>query len=133
MRRVVLDPGVLVSALITPRGSPAKLLREVRAGGLELIVSPLLLEELEEVLGRRKFRRYVDPGAVREYIELLHREAVAVPDPEVASPLRSADPDDDYLIALAQSQNAVLVSGDKHLLEIGGGAPILAPADLHPE
>lgn len=130
MRRVVLDPGVLVSALITPGGSPAKLLREVRAGGLELVVSPLLLGELEGVLGRQKFRRYVDLDTVREYIDLIRREALAVPDPKEPSPLRSADPDDDYLIALAQSQNAVLVSGDKHLLEIGGGAPILAPADL---
>jgi uncharacterized protein len=130
VRRVVLDPGVLVSALITPDGSPAKLMREVRAGGLELVVSPLLLEELEDVLGRQKFRRYVDLGAVREYIDLIRREARAVPDPTDPSPLRSADPDDDYLIALAQSQNAVLVSGDKHLLDIGGGAPILAPADL---
>lgn len=130
MRRAVLDPGVLVSALITPDGSPAKLLREARAGGLELIVSPHLLEELEDLLGRQKFRRYVDLGAVREYVGLLRREALLVPDPEEPSPLRSADPDDDYLIDLAQSQNAVLVSGDKHLLEIGGGAPILAPADL---
>jgi putative PIN family toxin of toxin-antitoxin system len=130
VRRVVLDPGVLVSALITPDGTPARLLREVRAGTLELIVSPLLLEELEGVLGRQKFRRYVDPDAVREYVDLLCRQALAVPDPEGPAPLRSADPDDDYLIALAQSQNAVLVSGDKHLLDIGGGAPILAPADL---
>ncbi len=130
MRRVVLDPGVLVSALIAPEGSPARLLREIRAGGLELVVSPLLLEELEGVLGRQKFRRYVDLATVREYVDLLRRQALAAPDPEDPSPLRSADPDDDYLIALAQSQNAVLVSGDKHLLEIGGGAPILAPADL---
>jgi putative PIN family toxin of toxin-antitoxin system len=130
VRRVVLDPGVLVSALIAPAGSAARLLREIRAGGLELVVSPLLLGELEDVLARPKFRRYADLDAVREYVDLLRGEALVVPDPDGPSPLRSADPDDDYLIALAQSQNAVLVSGDKHLLDIGGGAPILAPADL---
>jgi hypothetical protein len=130
VRRVVLDPGVLVSALITPTGTPAKLLLEVRAGGLELIVSPLLLGELEEVLGREKFRRYVDLGTVRDYIDLLRREGLAAADPEGPPPLRSADPDDDYLIALAHSQNAVLVSGDSHLLDLAGGAPILSPADL---
>ena len=65
-----------------------------------------------------------------DYIDLLGREAFAAPDPEGPPPLRSADPDDDYLIALAHGQNALLVSGDKHLLDIGGGAPILAPADL---
>ncbi len=130
MRRVVLDPGVLVSALITPTGPPAKLLVQARAGDLELVVSPLLLGELEEVLGREKFRRYVDLDIVHDYVDLLRREALAAHDPEGPLPLRSADPDDDYLIALAHSQNAVLVSGDKHLLDIGGGAPILAPADL---
>jgi uncharacterized protein len=130
VRRVVVDPGVLISALIAPTGAPALLLAKVRAGDLELVVSPLLLEELEEVLGREKFRRYVDLGTVRDYIAVLRRDASIAPDPEGPPPIRSADPDDDYLIALAQSQNAVLVSGDRHLLEIGGGAPILAPADL---
>lgn len=130
MRRVVLDPGVLVSALITPTGTAAKLLAEARAGGLELVVSPLLLDELEEVLAREKFRRYVDLDAVRDYLELLRREAISAPDPQGPPPLRSTDPDDDYLIALAHSQNATLVSGDRHLLDLAGGAPILSPADL---
>ena len=130
MARAVLDPGVLVSALITPAGVSAKLLIEVRAGELELIVSPLLLAELEGVLRREKFRRYVDLDAVRDYLDLLRRDAVIAPDPEGPPPLRSADPDDDYLIALAHSQNAVLVSGDSHLLDLAGGAPILSPADF---
>ena len=133
MRRVVLDPGVLVSALITPSGTPAKVLREARQGGLDLIVSPLLLAELEEVLRRDKFRRYVDLPVVEEYLGILRREASVVEDPEDPVSLRSADPDDDYLIALAHNQNAILVSGDKHLLDLSGGAPILAPGDLRLE
>jgi putative PIN family toxin of toxin-antitoxin system len=121
---------VLVSALITPTGTPARLLEQVREGGLELIVSPRLLGELEEALSREKFRRYVDLDAVDDCLDLLRREAFAAPDPAGPPPLRSADAEDDYLIALAHDQNAVLVSGDKHLLDIGGGAPILAPGDL---
>jgi putative PIN family toxin of toxin-antitoxin system len=130
VRRVVLDSGVFVSALITPTGAPAKLLLEARAGGLELVVSSLLLRELEEVLGREKFRRYVDLDTARDYVDMLRREGLLSADPEGPPPLRSADPDDDYLIALAHSQNAVLVSGDHHLLDLGGGAPILSPADF---
>jgi uncharacterized protein len=131
MRRVVLDPGVLVSALITPTGAPAKLLLEARACGLELVVSAQLVGELEEALSREKFRRYVDLDTVSEYVELISREAVVVADPKGEPPLHCADPDDDYLVALAHDQNAILVSGDKHLLDLaGGGAPILAPADL---
>ena len=130
MRRAVLDPGVLVSALITPTGAPAKLLAAAREGELELIVSPLLIEELRGVLRREKFRRYVDLDVVRDYVELLEREATHAPDPEGPPPLRSPDPDDDYLIALAHSENAALVSGDKHLLDLAGEAPIHSPAEF---
>lgn len=130
MERVVLDPGVLVSALISPSGTPARLLEEARNGALELIVSPALLGELEEVLAREKFRRYVDLDTVRDYIGLLRRDAVVAEDPTEEPPLHATDPDDDYLITLAFSQKAVLVSGDRHLLDLTGGAPILAPADL---
>lgn len=131
MRRVVVDPGVLVSALITPSGTAAKLLGRARSGDLELIVSRRLLEELERVLGREKFRRYVDLDTVRDYIELLRRDAILAADPEGPAPLRCADPDDDYLIALAHDRGAVLVSGDGHLLDLAArGAPILSPADL---
>ncbi len=130
MRRVVLDPGVLVSALITPSGAPAKLLAEVLAGGVELIVSPSLLKDLEDVLRRDKFRRYVDLEAVRAYLGLLHREAFAAEDSDASPPLRSADPDDDYLIALAYCCSAAIVSGDRHLLELADRAPILSPADF---
>lgn len=130
MRRLALDPGLLVSALITPGGRPAQLLSQVRQGEFELVVSPRLLEELEQVLRREKFRRYFDVGAVHGYISRLRRNALVAPDPDGPPPLRCPDPDDDYLIALAYGQNAILVSGDKHLLEVGGGAPILAPADL---
>lgn len=130
MRRAVLDPGVLVSALITPNGRPAQLLAQAHAGEFELVVSPLLLQELEGVLRRDKFRRYVDLDAVAGYLDLLRYVAVDAADPEGPPPLRSTDPDDDYLIALAHSRNAVLVSGDSDLLELAGSAPICSPADF---
>jgi uncharacterized protein len=130
VRRAVLDPGVLVSALIAPAGTPAKLLGEARSGAFELIASLLLLGELEEVLAREKFRRYADLEVAGQYVARLRSDALVVPDPAESGPLPSPDPDDDYLIALAFSQKAMLVSGDSDLLDLTGGAPILAPADL---
>jgi putative PIN family toxin of toxin-antitoxin system len=132
VRRAVLDPGVLVSALITPSGTPAKLLAKAHRGELELIVSPVLLAALEGVLRQEKFRRYVGLDAVSDYLALLRRLAVLTADPVGPPPLRSPDPDDDYLIALAHSSSAILVSGDSDLLDMSGGAPICAPADLLP-
>jgi uncharacterized protein len=128
--RAVLDPGVLVSALITPTGGPAKLLLAARAGSFELIVSPQLLDELEAVLRREKFRRYVDLEGVAAYLDLLRREALVVADPETPPPIRCKDPDDDYLIALAHSQRAALISGDSDLLELAEEIPVFSPADF---
>lgn len=130
MRRAVLDPGVLVSALIAPAGTPAKLVAEAHSGAFELIVSPLLLEELELVLARDKFRRYVALDVAGEYVARLRDDHSLAPDPTEPAPLSSPDPKDDYLIGLAFHQKAMLVSGDSDLLDLVGGAPILAPADL---
>lgn len=130
MARAVLDPGVLVSALITPTGTPAKLLTATRGGSFELIVSPLLLEELKLVLRREKFRRYVDLDVVDRYVELLRRDATMAADPNEPPPIRCADPDDDYLVALAHSCSAALVSGDGHLLDLAGEIPVFAPAEF---
>ena len=86
MARAVLDSGVLVSAPITPTGIPAKLLLAARGGGFELIVSPLLLDELASVLAREKFRRYVGSDVVAAYLKLLRRDAQLAEDPETPPP-----------------------------------------------
>lgn len=130
MARAVLDPGVLVSALITPTGRPAELLLSARAGGFDLVVSPLLLDELQSVLQRKKFRRYVDLDGVAAYLDLLRRDAELATDPETPPPIRCKDPDDDYLIALAHSQSAALVSGDSDLLELADRIPVFSPAEF---
>jgi putative PIN family toxin of toxin-antitoxin system len=128
--RAVLDPGALVSALITPTGRPAKLLLAARAGSFDLVVSPQLLDELEAVLRREKFRRYVDLDGVTAYLDLLRRDAQLAADPKTPPPIRCTDPDDDYLIALAHSQNAALVSGDSDLLGLAEKIPVFSPADF---
>lgn len=130
MRRAVLDPNVLVSALITPAGPPAILLAQAHGAGYELIVSTLLLEELEVVLLRKKFRRYATVKEVMAYLAYIRRLATVAPDPDKPAPLACPDPGDEYLLALAYSQKAVLVSGDSDLLEIASGAPICAPTDF---
>lgn len=66
MRRVVLDPNVLVSAYISPTGAPAQLLEQALSGRLQLVASPRLLAELEGVLRyARTLQRYRGPGQGR--------------------------------------------------------------------
>jgi uncharacterized protein len=130
VRRAVLDPNVFVSALITPTGPPAGLLTLAHSATFELVASPLLLKELERVLLRKKFRRYVTVEEAIEYLEFIRLLATLSPDPDEPAPITSCDPGDEYLLALAFAQKAVLVSGDSDLLDLTGGAPICAPADF---
>lgn len=102
MPRAVLDPNVLVSALIRPAGASAQLLVELRAGAFELVTSPLLLAEVNDVLGREKFRRYATEAEVDAYVDLLRRESILLEDPEPSPEPLGEDPDDEYLIALAR-------------------------------
>jgi uncharacterized protein len=54
--------------------------------------------------------------------------ATLAEDPPDPAPVRSPDPDDDYLLALAIARRAFLVTGDQHLLGLRQDLPILTPA-----
>jgi hypothetical protein len=129
VRRAVLDVDVLISAVLSPRGTPARLLAAWRVGEFELIVSPKLLGELRRALVHPKLVRLVGPDEAVAYVAWLARSAVLVVDPAEATPLRSEDPDDDYLLLLASAEDAVLVSGDAHLVSLAERAPISTPAE----
>ena len=114
MIRVVIDPGVLIAAVLTSDGPPAVLLRRWIAGAFEIVVSPKLLDELLRVLARPKFRSYLTLTEAEQYVALLGRWAERADD--TAGERYTPDPDDDYLIALALSARAdFIVSGDRHL------------------
>ena len=131
MPRAVLDPNVLVSALIDPAGATALLLVELRAGAFELVTSPLLLSELAEVLRREKFRRYASEAEVDAYVELLRRESLPHDDPQPSSEPRGVDRDDEYLVSLARAARVdALVSGDPHLLDMRHALPVLTPREF---
>jgi putative PIN family toxin of toxin-antitoxin system len=126
--RAVLDTGVLVAALISPRGAQPVLYLMWRGGLYEMVVSPRLLGELERVLARPKFRKYVSGEEASAFVETLRREAAASPDPP-PQPGLTPDPGDDYLVALARAAGAdYLVSGDSHLTGLADPRPpVLTP------
>jgi putative PIN family toxin of toxin-antitoxin system len=128
--RAVLDPNVIISALLAPAGTPAAIVRAWSAGAFELVASPLLLTELERALAYPKLRTRIHEDEAAAIVEWLGRSATIVQDPDDPAPGASEDPGDDYLIALAAHEHAALVSGDRHLLELAAELPIYAPADF---
>ena len=97
------------------------------AGDFELVVSDALLGVLDRALSYDKLRARISEDEGAELVSLLRRTARIAVDPP-APPPRSPDPGDDYLLALAESERAVLVTGDAHLLGLSDRLPVLDPS-----
>lgn len=124
MIRVVVDPGVFISAFISPRRSaPGMLVDSFLDGRFEIVASPHLIAELAEVLARPKFAKHTAGGRADEFIAALVGQFVTVENVAPAAGA-TADPDDDYLVSLARTHGAdAIISGDRHLLDIAHGDP----------
>jgi putative PIN family toxin of toxin-antitoxin system len=130
--RVVIDPGVLVSAFISPnKAAPALLVDAIFDGSIDMLVCPALIAELTDVLGREKFAKHSARGRAAAFIAASCDRATLTADPPMGS-VMTADPDDDYLLALAQAHNAdAVVSGDSHLLDAASSELlVLTPREL---
>jgi predicted nucleic acid-binding protein len=105
-------------------------LRRWERGDFEVVVSTKLLEKLERALAYRMLRRHRDEVDAIALVDWLGRSAALASDPPGRPTTRSIDPGDDYVIALAANERAVLVSGDKHLLALAETIPVYAPREF---
>ena len=112
--RVVVDNNALVSRLLLPDSAPGRAVRKAVDKG-QVLVSEATLNELAEVLTRRKFDRYVTLEDRMQFLRLLGSIAELVP---IGYAIRACrDPRDDKLLELAVNGRATLiVTGDRDLL-----------------
>jgi uncharacterized protein len=129
--RVVLDINVLMSALLSPAGTPAAAVSAWREGRFDLVLSATLVRELEDVTPRPHLRKRISADDLRAFLSDLCLNAILVDGPPSARHV-PRDPDDDYLVALALAANAhAIVTGDSALLGLELESPrILTPRDF---
>ena len=128
--RFVVDTNTLVSRLLLSGSIPAQAVDQaIRTG--DLLFSDATLTELNEVLRRPKFDRYLEPVDRDKYMRLLARLAIVV---EITHTVQSCrDPKDDKFLEVAFNGRAdVIISGDADLLELNPfrGIPILSPREF---
>lgn len=129
--RLVIDTNLLVSAYIIGSGLPARLY-EYALVEADLLFSAETLVELQSVLRRPKFDRYV----TRKHREDAYEKVLLFA--QIVTPSKhfslSADPKDNKFIDVAITGQAdFIVSGDKRdLLSLGAvdGIPILSARDF---
>ncbi len=115
---MVVDTNILVSALLATASLPAQLIVLWRIGRFDLLTTAEQLDELMRVTRYPKIRERLAPAIAGRLVNDVRTLAITIdklPLVEV-----SADPDDNYLLALAAAGSAdFLVTGDKrHLLGI---------------
>jgi uncharacterized protein len=119
--RAVFDCVILLQAAGRPTGPAAACLQAVRAGRLELVISPDILAEVRDVLTRPKtLRKFpaLTPEAVDVFLADLAGHATTLAAAPKVFPL-PRDPKDEPYIDLAVAAHArYLVSRDNDLLDL---------------
>jgi putative PIN family toxin of toxin-antitoxin system len=130
----VLDTNVIISAVLSPRGTPSHILQLAEEKAFTLVISEVLLAEYQEVLLSAKM---VDRYRVArdEVIDLLNSlvQLANIVQPQENLSIIESDPGDNMVLECAVTGGAeYIVSGDKHLLGLGQyeGIRILSPADF---
>ena len=125
--RFVFDTSAVISAVLLKRSVSRKAFDKALDEG-KLLVSAETIDELNQVLGRADFARYVTADERTEFLAVLLREAALV---EIAGHVGECrDPRDNKFLELAVSGAAVcIVSGDQDLLVLHPfrGIPIVTP------
>jgi uncharacterized protein len=127
--RVVLDTNVLVSGLAYPRGIPGRILDAWRLGGVQLVLSRYILDEVVRVLPRLTKERLA-PSQIRALADtfLFFSEIV---DPSIETEQRLRDIADEPVLGTLLAANAeYLITGDKDLLALAHLYPIVTPASF---
>ena len=113
VKRVVLDTNVLISA-IGFGGKPRQVLTAVLKKELSAVTSPILLAELEEILGKKLD---FEPVMIQLILKEIENEFIIV-HPSKTIKVLSDDDDNRVLEAAQEGKCNYIITGDKELLEL---------------
>ena len=128
--RFVFDTNAIVSAVLLKQSVARQAFDKALAKG-RLLISLATVDELNEVLRRDKFNKYIREEERLEFLAALIREAILIEITVTITDCR--DPKDNKFLELAVSGDAeCIISGDNHLLSLQPfrGITILSPGDF---
>lgn len=121
MLKAVIDINLFVSGVISGKGNPAKPMELWANRAFLAVISEQMVEELERVLRypHIKNKYNLKNEEIEQAVGTIKKFAVLVPDVIKLNVVKD-DPDDDKVLACALAVKAdYIVSGDRHLLELG--------------
>jgi len=126
--RIVIDTNTLISSILIAASVPDQAFKKAREIGI-LLFSDQTFAELQEVVTRQKFDRYVSITIRVEFLVRLWEESEHITTVEVITDCR--DPKDNKFLEVAVNGNAdYILTGDQDLLILNPfrDIPIISPA-----
>jgi putative PIN family toxin of toxin-antitoxin system len=131
--KVVLDANVWVSALLWG-GKPAEIVRAAEEGKVCIITSEEIIGEISQVLNYPKLRKVYQAAGLRheDLIEAVLKVVKFVKVTEKVNVVVEHPADDKFIECALAAGADYIVSGDKHMLKIGGykKTPILSVSEF---
>ena len=127
--RIVLDTNVLVSALLTPHGSPARILDLIRQYEVKLCFDTRIMDEYEEVLKRPELP-FLNEN-ITTLLDFLQESGEVISSLPLIDKL--PDPDDEPFleVALTGRTDALVTGNIKHFPEeLRCGVKVIVPAEF---
>jgi putative PIN family toxin of toxin-antitoxin system len=125
--RVVLDTNVLVSGLAYPASIPGSILNAWRQGGVDVVLSRTILDEMARVLPRLP-RISLNAAEIRDLADsFMFLADIVEPSAERDENLRD-QADQAILGTLFAAKADYLITGDKDLLALSDRYPIVTPS-----
>ena len=123
VKRVVIDTNILISSILSPHGSPARIMELISDEEVQLVYSPAILAEYKRVLayGKLDIEHNTQTRAINEVTRL------GILTKPVASDMPMPDEDDRAFYDAAKMSGATLITGNtKHY---SSEAFIMSPSD----
>ena len=123
----VFDANAIISALLLSDSTPRRAFDKARTHGRILLSEPVI-HELDDVLRRPRFEKYIHENERISFLMALLRDAHIVRVTETVADCR--DPKDNKYLELAhEAQASCIITGDKDLLDLHPyrGIAILTP------
>ena len=129
--RIVIDVNVIVSALLFPYSKPDLALQKAQDHG-DILMSMAIWIELENVIARSKFDRYIELEKRKQFMRELYQTITPINDiSETIIDCRDSK-DNKYLELAVTGKAQYIITGDKDLLVLNPfrGVNIIKPEEF---
>lgn len=134
MIKAVLDTNLFISALLTTRGNPARILNRWKAGFFDLVISLPILKEVERVILYPKINQRLKwtDAEMNEFLLGLAQFSIMVSGDSEVDVIKEDPADNKYLACAQEGQADYIVTGDHHLLKENKykGTKIITPKEF---